>query len=402
MHGVTKANLAFAKRYPGPCEGRQPIHVMYGGAHLFRADTTAKLGALAIRSLDTHAPSAAALGTAIGWTGPAAVLLIAYERMRAKLLREPVEDYRIDFEDGYGNRSDDEEDGHAISAAAQVAQGVAAGTLPPFIGIRIKAFTEELRKRGIRTLRLFLDEMLAKTGGRMPPNFVVTLPKVTVPEQITGLRRLLKQYAIGMEIMIEAPQSLARLQEFADAGNGRLAAAHFGAYDYTAACGITAGYQDLRHPACDFARAAMQAAFAGTGIALADGATNLLPVGDADAIAAGWSLHYQNIRHSLASGFYRSWDLHPAQLPVRYAATYTFFLESMEIMGDRLRGFREKAAQATRLGNIFDDAATFHGLLNHFTRALDCGAITNDEFLLHTGEPALQVNSPEQLCLPVR
>lgn len=386
MHGVTKANVAFAKRYPGPDPGRQPIHVMYGGAHLFRAATSAKLGALAIGALDTHAPSAASLATAIGWTGPPAKFLIAYERMRAKLQREPVEDYRIDFEDGYGSRSDPEEDGHARFAAAQVAQGFAEGTLPPFLGIRIKALTEELRQRGIRTLRLFLDEMLAKTGGQMPPNFVVTLPKVTVPEQITGLRRLLKQYAIGMEIMIEAPQSLARLQEFADAGNGRLTAAHFGAYDYTAACGISAGYQDLRHPACDFARAAMQAAFAGTGIALADGATNLLPIGDADAVAAAWDLHYRNIRHSLASGFYRSWDLHPAQLPVRYAATYSFFLESMEIMGERLRGFREKAAQATRLGNIFDDAATVQGLLNHFTRALHCGAITNDEFLLHTGE----------------
>jgi len=63
-----------------------------------------------------------------------------YNRVLEKLKREPVEDFRIDFEDGYGNRPDAEEDGHAESAALEVARGMQEGSLPPFIGIRIKPF----------------------------------------------------------------------------------------------------------------------------------------------------------------------------------------------------------------------------------------------------------------------
>ena len=80
-------------------------------------------------------------------------------RVLDKLKREPVEDFRIDFEDGYGNRPDDEEDGHAESAASEVAQGLAAGTLPPFIGIRIKPLSNELHARSLRTLDIFVTAL---------------------------------------------------------------------------------------------------------------------------------------------------------------------------------------------------------------------------------------------------
>ena len=112
-----------------------------------------------------------------------------YNRVSEKLRREPVEDFRIDFEDGYGNRPDEEEDGHAASAADEVAEGMANGTLPPFIGIRIKPFTEELRARSMRTLDIFVSTLLEKSGGKLPENFVVTLPKITIPEQVSRARR---------------------------------------------------------------------------------------------------------------------------------------------------------------------------------------------------------------------
>ena len=99
--------------------------------------------------------------------------------MTEKLQREPVEDFRLDFEDGYGNRPDAEEDGHAESAAVEVAAGARRGTLPPFVGIRIKNLGDELRERALRTTHLFLERLLKDTGGRLPPNFVVTLPKIT-------------------------------------------------------------------------------------------------------------------------------------------------------------------------------------------------------------------------------
>jgi hypothetical protein len=92
-----------------------------------------------------------------------------------------------------------------------------------------------------------------------------------------------------------------------------------------------------------------------------------------------WKLSYQHVRHSLATGFYQGWDLHPAQLPIRYAATYAFFLEAFASASERLKGFVEKAAKATLLGDVFDDAATGQGLLNFFLRSLACGAITPEE-----------------------
>jgi hypothetical protein len=180
------------------------------------------------------------------------------------------------------------------------------------------------------------------------------------------------------------------------AGQDRISAAHFGTYDYTAACGITAAYQHMGHPACDFARHVMQVALAGTGIWLSDGATNILPVAihraaagtglsesqraeNRAAIHRAWRLHYDDIQHSLVHGFYQGWDLHPAQLVTRYAAVYAFFLQSLDAASERLRNFIAKAAQATLVGEIFDDAATGQGLLNYFLRAVNCGAVKEDE-----------------------
>src|SRR5580765_7099980 len=148
---LREANLAFAKAHPGESPGRQPVHTVYGGAQLFFADSVPKLGALALRALDRYASDPAMLGRAVGISEHPALDTI-HRRVRAKLEREPVEDFRIDFEDGYGNRPDAEEDGHAESAATEVVKGMQAGTLPPFIGIRIKPFNEELRARSCRTL----------------------------------------------------------------------------------------------------------------------------------------------------------------------------------------------------------------------------------------------------------
>jgi hypothetical protein len=94
-----------------------------------------------------------------------------------------------------------------------------------------------------------------------------------------------------------------------------------------------------------------------------------------------WKLHYVHIQHSLTNAFYQGWDLHPAQLPTRYAAVYAFFLESLDAASERLRNFVEKAAKATLVGDVFDDAATGQGLLNYFLRAMNSGAITEDEAL---------------------
>ncbi len=456
MSQLTQANQAFAVKYPGETGVRQPVHTVYGGAHLFKSDSAQRLGALARRSLDQFAPDFFVFANAVGLPGAAQLLdspdesdavtaqlesnpetarrehksawlaHTIYKRVSEKLRREPVEDFRIDFEDGYGNRPDDEEDGHAASAAAEVADGMTAGTLPPFIGIRIKTFTEELRARSARTLDIFVSTLLEKSGGKLPQNFVVTLPKITIPEQVSALIDIFELLesktglaggSLKMEMMIETTQSIINsngdlnLPLLLAAARGRCVAAHFGTYDYTASCSITAAHQHMMHPACDFAKHMMQVSFGGTGIWLSDGATNIMPVAphrfkeggapltpeqieeNRETVHRAWKLHYGHIQHSLAGAFYQGWDLHPAQLPTRYAAVYAFFLESLDAASERLRNFVEKAAKATLVGDVFDDAATGQGLLNYFLRATNCGALTEDEAIDLSGLTIAELRS---------
>jgi citrate lyase beta subunit len=420
---------------------RLPIHTVYGGAHLFRADSARKLGDLALRSLDAYAPDFVSFAKAVGLrragglpdgreavgrldravADDVAAARVAhpdawfahavYARVREKLGREAVEDFRLDFEDGYGHRPDDEEDATARGAAGEVALGLERGTLPPFLGIRIKPFDRALRVRGERTLDLFLTGLAERTRGEVPARFVVTLPKVVDAAQVAALADVLERHearlgvspgALRLEIMVETPQSIVApdgrcpLAGFVEAGRGRCVGAHFGVYDYTAGLHITAEHQRMRHPACDHARQVMQVALAGAGVALSDGATNVLPVGPHRAapgeslaphqldenrrvVHQAWRLHYGDVRHSLARAYYQGWDLHPAQFPTRYAAVYSFFLESLEAASRRLRAFVAQAGQATLVGDVFDDAATGQGLLNFFLLGMNCGAITEAE-----------------------
>ena len=69
----------------------------------------------------------------------------------------------------------------------------------------------------------------------------------------------------------------------------------------------------------------------------------------------------------------------------RYAAVFSFFLSGVDAAGARLKNFVQKAAQATLVGDVFDDAATGQGLLNYFLRGINCGAITEDATLGLTG-----------------
>jgi citrate lyase beta subunit len=444
LRRLSEANRKFDAEFPGESSERQPVHTVYGGAHLFKAETSANLGAAAQRTLQTYAPDFVSFAKCVGLPGadtwpeysePKEKLLAdlerepeqirrtkpqfwlahaVYQRMSAKLSREPVEDFRIDFEDGYGNRPDAEEDSHAEQAARQLARGVGSPLFPPFIGIRIKPFTGALSARSIRTLNLFLNTLFTSTGGKVPAGFIVTLPKVTIPEQVSTLVELLGRAeaehrlppgSLRLELMIETPQSIIgadgtfAIPDLIKAGEGRCRGLHFGVYDYTASCQITAKFQTMDHPSNDFARHVMHVCAAGRGLELSDGATNVLPVGphkqDPDgpsltaqqsnenrsAVRQAMRLHFDHVQRSLRHAYYQGWDLHPAQLPTRYAAVYAFFLEAFESAAARLHNFIAKAAQATLMGDVMDDAATGQGLLNFFLRARNCGAISEEEAL---------------------
>ena len=439
LNELKAANMAFQKIYPGELPDRQPVHTVYGGANLYKSDTTLKMGQAALKSFLTYAPDFTVLAKVLNLKGvelipknkknilkiislydklndselkkqPAWLPYLVHKKIVEKLKHEAVEDFRIDFEDGFGNRPDAEEDQTAVRAAEELAKGMKDKTVSPFIGIRIKPFTEDLKQRGIRTLDIFLTTLLTITKGKLPDNFIVMLPKVTIPQQIEALTKLfeflehehkLLPNSLKMEMMVEATQAIMDtegknpLLSLIRAGKGRCIAAHFGTYDYTASCNITAKYQTMDHPVCDFAHHMTRVALGGTGIMLSDGATNVMPVGphrgeklsiaqekeNREVVHSAWKLGFGHTMHSLINGFYQGWDLHPAQLPMRYAAVYTFFLESYEDASIRLKNFVDKAAQATLSGDVFDDAATGQGLLNYFLKAVNCGAISEKEML---------------------
>ena len=437
LNSLQTANLKFQQTYPGDKPDRQAVHTVYGGANLFKSDTCIKMGEIALKSLQTYSPDFITLAKVLKFEGcdklpddkkkadklikklnkmdeaerkqhPAWLSYTVYNKIVKKLQTEAVEDFRIDFEDGFGNRPDEEEDATAENAANELTMGMNEKTISPFIGIRIKPFTEDLKNRGVRTMDIFLTTLLEKTNGKLPDNFIVMLPKVTIPEQVSTMVRLLEIIerknnlapgTLKIETMVEATQIIMDdegrnpLMKIIRAGEGRLIAAHFGTYDYTASCGITAKYQTMAHPVCDFAHHMTKVALGGTGIFLSDGATNIMPVaphrGDKltakqvkdnhQSVHNAWRIGYNHSMHSLINGFYQGWDLNPAQLPMRYAATYNFFLSSITDATHRLKSFVDRAAISTLTGDIFDDAATGQGLLNFFLKAMNCGAITEQE-----------------------
>jgi citrate lyase beta subunit len=361
---LAPVDAALGRRYPGQAPGRQPVHTVYVPADKFHSGLVSEWGQLALAALRRHPP--------LPFDEELA------DRVTAKLAREPIEDLRIDFEDGYGVRPDEEEDRAVGSAAAALA---ALAGRPPFVGIRIKSLEAPTRRRAVRTLDMFLDAL--GTGA-----FVVTLPKVSAVEQVDAMvllcGRLERAYglpdgSLRFELQVETPAAVlgadgaATVARMVHAAQGRCVGLHYGTYDYSAACGIAAAYQSMDHPVADHAKAVMQVAAAGTGVRVSDGSTNVLPVGETEAVRAAWRLHARLVRRSLERGFYQGWDLHPAQLPTRYAATYAFFRSGSAAAADRLSAYLRR-----RSTGVLDEPATARALAGFLLRGLDCGALDPD------------------------
>lgn len=395
---VATANAAVAAAYPGAAPGRQPVSTVYVAADRFAERTVVELGEQARALMDAHAPESAAMASAFGLDRAFAHAGEVRERVVRKLTVEPVEDLRIDFEDGYGVRPDAEEDAHAEAAAHAVAAGHADGTLPPFIGLRVKSFADGLHRRSVGTLERFLGALLERTGGALPPGFVLTLPKILSPGHVAAFAEVLAalESASGLEhgrlrfeLQVETTQSIVAadgmiaLPGLVAAAAGRCTGAHFGTYDYTAACGLPASEQRIDHPSCDAARHVMQIALAGRGIRLSDGSTNVVPASDGhEDVHVAWRLHAGHVRRSLAHGFFQGWDLAAAQLPSRYAAVYAFHLTTFDDTAGRIRAWHDARPAE---GGVLDEPATVKALLAGLRRALDCGAVAADEILDRTG-----------------
>ncbi len=372
--------------------GRQPVHTAYVPAHTFGPQTVRQWGAHALAALEEFAPGPGEFAAATGLAPRVAAEV--HPLVRAKLATQPVEDLRIDFEDGYGLRGNDTEDAHARAAARSLATAMGEESAPPFSGLRCKSLERDTRRRAVRTLQTFLGTLLEHSRP-LPPGFVITLPKVTSAAQVSAMavlcERLDEAFGIGpsqqllFEIQVETPQAIlgadgaATIARCVHAAPGRLSGLHYGTYDYSAALGIAAAHQSMEHPAADYAKAVMQVAAAGTGVRLSDGSTNVLPVGTRDEVVAAWRLHSRLVRRSLERGFYQGWDLHPAQLVTRYAATYAFYREGLPRAAARLRDSARRSASGQ------EEPATIRALADFLTRALDCGAVDERELAAETG-----------------
>jgi citrate lyase beta subunit len=381
---LTEVDAQLARDYPGESGTRQPVHTVYVPADRFTADLPRDWSAQAMAALEEHLPDPATLAGVLGVAEPVAAEVLP--RLRAKLTAEPIEDLRIDFEDGYGTRPDAEEDAAAERAGRQL-----TALALPFGGLRCKGLEPTTRHRGVRTLDLFLGALLADrpASPRLPAGFAVTLPKVTHAGQVTAFAELCAELErvhglpggeLRFELQIETPQAIlaadgtAAVAGLLRAAAGRVTGLHYGTYDYSAACGVAAPYQSLAHPVADHAKAVMQVAAAGTGVWLSDGSTNVLPVGPPDAVLAAWRLHARLVRRSLERGYYQGWDLHPGQLVTRYGATYGFYREGMPAACDRLRNYLANAADG-----VLDEPATAQAMASLLVRGLHCGALDEPE-----------------------
>ncbi|WP_028811939.1 DUF6986 family protein [Streptomyces flavidovirens] len=378
-----------ARRYPGDPGTRQPVHTVYVPGDAFAADTVRSWGDQALAALDEHAPDARSFASVLGLSDELADDV--YGRVRAKLEREPIEDLRVDFEDGYSGK---DEDADAARAARLISQAYGDGTAAPYMGIRMKCMEAAVRDRGIRTTDIFLTGLMEHGG--LPDGLVLTLPKVTYAEQVTAFVRLLEAFEkargldagrIGFEIQIETSQSIlaadgtAAVARMIDAAEGRATGLHYGTFDYSACLGVSAAYQASDHPAADHAKAVMQVAAAGTGVRVSDGSTNVLPVGTTHNVHEAWRLHYGLTRRALARAYYQGWDMHPGHLPTRYAAVFAFYREGFEQAAARLAAYAGQAAG----GDIADEPASAKALASYLLRGIDCGALDTAEVARLTG-----------------
>lgn len=392
---LAAADADLARHFPGERPGRQPVHTVYVPADRFTADLATRWGRDALAVVDAHEAAFRGLLSHGSDAAPTETTGVdaRLDAVRRKLAAEPIEDLRIDFEDGYGDRPDGDEDAEVDRAAAALLEARATGSAPPFTGIRFKSFEAPTRRRGVRTLARFVEAVA--DGGALPDGFVVTLPKVTSVEQVQAMVHAAGRLEQGLglttplrfEIQVETPQSIlgpdgtALVARMVHAAEDRCTGLHYGTYDYSASAGIAAQYQAMDHPAADHAKAVMQVAAAGTGVRLSDGSTNIIPTGDEDAVVAAWALHLRLVRRSLERGYYQGWDLHPAQLPTRYAAVFAFYRSGFDAAAARLRNYLSRADS-----NVMDEPATARALADFVLRGLDCGALTDVEVESAIGE----------------
>ena len=395
---LAPVDARLAAQYPGDRPGHQPIHSVYVPADRAHAGTVREWGEIATGLLAEHA----------------AVLdgRIPAELVERNLQTGPIQDLRIDFEDGYAPASDAAHDADARRIGAVLAGLPGRPGAPARFGIRPRGLEPAERRRGIRTLELVLEG-----AGGVPEGFVFTVPKVRSADQVPALNVLCGAFetahglapgTLSYELQIESPHIVlgadgtAGIARAVRDSGGRCSALHFGTYDYTAALGIAPRFQSLTHPTADHAKSVMQLAAAQAGVWVSDGSTQVLPQGTPAQVRDALELHYELVSRSLRAGLYQGWDLHPGHLVSRWAATLAFYREAMPIAAERIAAYCRGVAGGTKA----DEPATAQMLATLVVRGLACGSFTAAEFGAHAPDTdasvlhALVHRSPLAPCEP--
>ncbi len=371
--------------FPGDRAEPQPVHTVYVSAADVDVDTPRRWGTAALE-LESNASAVAELaGDEVR------------EIVRTRLAANPIEDLRIDLEDGYGWRGDEREDADARRTGQTLARWAADRPhAPRSAGVRAKGLGAYERARGIRTLELVLDG-----AGGVPSGFVVTVPKLRDVRQVDAITVLCEEFerahglteaTVRVELQIEIPQAVlgpdgrATLAQAIHRGGRRIWGLHYGTYDYSAACGIVSAQQSLEHPVADHAKAVMQVAAAQTGVWISDGSTQVMPTGEPEQVDAALRRHHRLVTRSLERGFYQGWDMHPGHLVTRWLAVVGFYRSAMPAAASRLQAYFER-----RSGDVVDEPATAMSLALVIRRGLAAAAFTVDE-----------VTRTAPLCTPAR
>lgn len=281
----------------------QPVHTFYGGAHLFKYNTAKKMGEIALRGVNSYAKNGDELvrifvtdnnqsqSNEARTQHDKALFAKIHSRLVNKLQTEPLEDFRIDFEDGYGVRSDEEEDEEAVRVAQETRKAIGENTLPKMFGLRIKPLNKTYLERALRTLEIYFSNLL-KDGGTLPKGFTVTAPKIENPCETEILNNALtmieNKYGLPLnsifaDLMIESPPAVfyegkLNIDSIVDAAGERCLSINIGIYDFTSMLGISAQSQEYKHPFAGLLRTILKPLSVQKNVYLVDGATHVLPV----------------------------------------------------------------------------------------------------------------------------
>jgi hypothetical protein len=394
---LAEADALLTSRWPGLIPGVQPVHTVYVPIDAYRRGLAVDWGRAALASARQANPAAGqevdeaavvAVAAAVGLPDDAGLA----RAVVAKLRSAPIEDLRLDAEDGYGDHPE-RESADVVEAATILAGEVADGTAPSRVGIRFKCLEAPTRRRGLESLELFLSTLL-RQAGRLPQGLRLTCPKVTSVEQVAVMASVLEHLEVGLglaagtltfEVQAETPQVVLcadgtiTAARMLDAGQGRISGVHYGTYDYSAALGVDGAYQASDHPVADQAKDLLQLALAGTAVELSDGSTNLVP--DGPGAVHAWREHARLVTRHLRRGIRQGWDLHPAQLVTRYLATYAYYRDGYEATASRLSAYLGGVG-----GDVMDEPATARALAAFLMRGVACGALSAAELAMAAPE----------------